>query len=344
MTRFSVVIPVRNGANYLEEALASVVSQTDDRFSAIVLDDCSDDATGLIAGRFHDRGVRLLPSARRLGIEGNWSRILDLDLEEYVTILSHDDLLYPEFLAEVAGLIEQNPTASLFQTHFDLIDRAGHKLRICRPMPLVENGDQFLAGRHAFGRDSYGSGYVARSEDFRRVGGMPAFPRLLFADDVLWYRLAQLDRIVRSPSHCCAIRVHPGSEAHAATLPEVYDAARLYLEALASAGYLSKPRHEKLARQYVQAVLIARHRRRLVSLLRQSDPGALATYQRELAGMMAAWDDRASFQMRDQVTELLRRLVSSRLPRQVRLLLASAIEAVADMTKPVREAFHDWQR
>ena len=45
----SVILPVYNGARYLERAVSSVLRQTYDNFELIIADDASDDGTDEIA-------------------------------------------------------------------------------------------------------------------------------------------------------------------------------------------------------------------------------------------------------------------------------------------------------
>ena len=47
----SVILPVYNGARYLERAVSSVLRQTYDNFELIIADDASDDGTDEICRR-----------------------------------------------------------------------------------------------------------------------------------------------------------------------------------------------------------------------------------------------------------------------------------------------------
>src|SRR6478735_9250185 len=95
--QISVVLPVRNGAKYLAETLKSITQQTYPYFNIVVLENSSDDGTQEILQACQDSRLLVFPSSKPLSIEENWARMLDLDLAEYMTILSHDDLLYPNF-------------------------------------------------------------------------------------------------------------------------------------------------------------------------------------------------------------------------------------------------------
>ena len=103
MPRISVIVPAYNVAAYLERCLESLKAQQLEDWEAIVVDDCSTDASGAIADSFaradsrfrviHHSENRGLHLARKTGVEaatGEWSFLLD-----------GDDELAPEFLSEL---------------------------------------------------------------------------------------------------------------------------------------------------------------------------------------------------------------------------------------------------
>jgi glycosyltransferase involved in cell wall biosynthesis len=97
MPRVSVIIPARNAASLLPQALDSVIAQTYDDWEAIVADDASSDGTaGLVAG-YHPR-VSCVRSERNLGIGGARNLALARASGELIALLDADDLLLPTYL------------------------------------------------------------------------------------------------------------------------------------------------------------------------------------------------------------------------------------------------------
>jgi len=94
---FTIVIPVRNGENYIGAAISSILSQSYPHFNILVLENGSTDKTVEIVSKIADDRIRIVPAASPLEMEANWRRILDLDLAEYLTILGHDDICTPNF-------------------------------------------------------------------------------------------------------------------------------------------------------------------------------------------------------------------------------------------------------
>ena len=103
----SVALPVYNGANYLREALESLVGQGPALAEIVVADNCSSDATADIVREFtvKDSRVRHVRSEVLLGQAENVTRSVRLCRQEWVQLLCHDDLLRPGAITALAGVI-----------------------------------------------------------------------------------------------------------------------------------------------------------------------------------------------------------------------------------------------
>lgn len=216
---FLIVLPVRNGARYVRQAVASILAQSDPDLRLLVLENSSEDDTAAIVRSFGDPRVDLVPADRPLPIEENWARartaLADWPADTLVSFIGHDDHLYPDFVARMKALAAAHPGASLFQSHFDLVDEADRLIRPCRPMPECETW-QDLAAVIAWGlRDAYGTGFAFRAGDYLAVGGMPALPGILYADHLLFLRLARLGGKRTDPAPGCAYRLHGSSMSNA---------------------------------------------------------------------------------------------------------------------------------
>ena len=209
----TIILPVRNGGDYLFMAVESVLDQTDADWRLIILENQSDDGTPAYLASLTDPRISVFSAEQSLSIEDNWGRIKDLPVCGWATFLGHDDLLAPDFVAGAKRDIRQNPDASLWMSHFELIDASGTLIRKCRPMPWRESGTDFLRERWRHRRDSYGTGYVFRFADYVACGGIPDFPGLLYADDYVWYALASRSGCYCSPRTGFSYRAHAQSAA-----------------------------------------------------------------------------------------------------------------------------------
>lgn len=115
--KVSVVTPVFNGAQFLGEAIESVLSQDYGNWEYIIADNCSTDGTFAIAQRYaaHDARIRVVRTYPHLPIMQHWNRALGLIASDtvYTKELHADDLLLPGCLAGMVGLLEENPTVAV---------------------------------------------------------------------------------------------------------------------------------------------------------------------------------------------------------------------------------------
>jgi glycosyltransferase involved in cell wall biosynthesis len=289
---FTIIIPVRNGANYIGAAISSILSQSYPHFRIMILENGSTDTTIQIVNAFADDRISIIPSTSSLNIEENWSRIRDLDLMEYLTILGHDDILYPEFLAEIVELITAEPSASLYQVQFEYIDSNGDFVRHIPKITYKETASQFLAAVMDDKEECCGTGYVMRSKDYRQVGGIPAYPGLLYADVVLWYRLSNLSYKVCSPKTLVGYRVHPQNMHRNANFSRYYSATRQYYDFLRTSTDLKdKP---EVAHTYINQQLQLSYRIAVVQAILAPNEGRiqLQTAKREITedGLFTLYD------------------------------------------------------
>ncbi len=247
--RFSIVLPVRNGGEHLKLCMASILAQTlADGFELLVLDNASTDGTTEWLAALHDPRVRLHPADRPLSIEENWARIREVPRGEFMTVIGHDDLLDPDFLEVMGALIDAHPDAGLYSAHFRLIDGEGGFLRHCRPMPGRETAGEFLAVRLMNFRDTFGTGYVMRSADYDRVGGIPPYEKLIHADDSLWMHLMEGSWKATSPREIFSYRLHEQSTSGGTNPLGYLVALESYQEALAAMAARDPGVRETLAR------------------------------------------------------------------------------------------------
>ena len=333
---FTIALPVRNGADHISLAIESVLAQSFSDFELVILENCSEDNTLSIIQDFNDPRIRVFPSASPLNIEENWGRINTLELAEFLTVLSHDDVLYPDFLETINCLIRNNPGTSLYQTQFHLIDSDGNVLRECRPIPSYENAEEFLHSRHQYRRDSFGTGYVMRSVDFTNAGGFPLFPKLVFADDVLWYKLAALGGKACDQGFYFAYRTLAGSQAKRINIHDLYVCTKGYTHFLENVGFLDKPDHARHAINYVRRAYYGQYRRTLLGLIKTGDPQQINAYHKDKEKVFQE-DDTGSFTKRiDLISRLLELIVHQGMPKYLRNSLARMIILFGDISGRIR--------
>ncbi len=105
----SVILPVKNGAQYLEESLRSVLAQDHKPYEIIVLDNESTDETESIARQFAADGVRFIKNHPALSIAASQNFGIQLARGELLAFTSHDDIWVLHKLRKQAECLVAQP-------------------------------------------------------------------------------------------------------------------------------------------------------------------------------------------------------------------------------------------
>lgn len=120
MPRISVIIPVYNSKEYLEQCLESVINQSYGDFEIIIIDDGSSDGSSDICDYYAsaDQRVRCL-HVENAGVSSARNRGLSLAKGEYVTFVDSDDYISYDFFATAMSLMETEDELDFVQFSID---------------------------------------------------------------------------------------------------------------------------------------------------------------------------------------------------------------------------------
>lgn len=237
---FSILIPFKSGKKYLLDCLHSVLAQDYPHFNILILADNTsniDDSLDAVHALQNNK-ISVHVSNQNLDILQNWGRIKGLDKNEYMTILGYDDLLEKTFLSTINELINQEPEASLYHTHFKYINSKSEFIKVCQPLSSSLNESEYL--EHALNEtiDIMATGYVFKSSDYDALGGIPTqYPNLIYADLHLWLALTRKSYLAVHPSSQFSFRIH-ASTTKTSKDKILLDAFLLFL------GYLNQLKNE----------------------------------------------------------------------------------------------------
>lgn len=110
-TAISVIIPCYKQAEYLPEALDSLMAQTFGEWEAIVVNDGSPDNTEEVALAYAAREPRIkYLSLENGGVARARNRGIDMAQGEYILPLDADDTIAPTYLEKAKAAIDKDPT------------------------------------------------------------------------------------------------------------------------------------------------------------------------------------------------------------------------------------------
>ncbi len=126
----SVIMPAYNSAQYISEAIESVIAQTYTRWELIIIDDASRDHTNNIIQDFakKDTRIKFLWNSTNLGTHHTRNKGIEAAEGDFIAFLDADDQWKPQKLQKQVDLLVQGNTAACFAS-YDLIAENGEALR-----------------------------------------------------------------------------------------------------------------------------------------------------------------------------------------------------------------------
>ncbi|MBD3750373.1 MAG: glycosyltransferase family 2 protein [Sphingobacteriales bacterium] len=107
----SICIPAYNAAPYIVETLSCFKNQSYNHLEIIVQDDCSTDATYVLAEEEakKDKRIKAFKNSRNLGIGKNWNEAYSKANGDLIVIANADDIYHPDMLINALSIFNQYP-------------------------------------------------------------------------------------------------------------------------------------------------------------------------------------------------------------------------------------------
>jgi hypothetical protein len=129
-TKVTIAIPTYNRSELLKASLQSVLAQDYPDFQVLVLDNASFDDTDAVVRSFADSRITYVRNESNIGAFRNWQRAVEINSSPYLSILSDDDILLPNFIYESVLALDNHPHAALSSAQAEFIDMNGALLRV----------------------------------------------------------------------------------------------------------------------------------------------------------------------------------------------------------------------
>lgn len=201
----SVLMTAYNRADFIADAMGSVLASDFGDFELIVVDDGSSDRTVEIARELEatDSRVRVYQNEKNLGDYPNRNHAASLARGTYLKYVDSDDMVYPWTLGVMVRCISRFPEAGLALAAVAAPDR---------PHPhMLAPAETYQC--HFFNRDLFsrapGSAIILR-EAFENVGGFSGIRQV--GDLEFWLRICASYPLVTMPIGLTWDRVHAAQE------------------------------------------------------------------------------------------------------------------------------------
>jgi len=130
--KLSICIPTYNQVQFIRPAVESALGQLFDSFEVVVSDNhCTDGTSEYLAG-FKDDRMRVVRPSEHLHVALNHDFCASQARGKYISFLSSDNVLEPEFAAKMCAFLDRHPTAAFAYCASTLIDGNGVEIGIER--------------------------------------------------------------------------------------------------------------------------------------------------------------------------------------------------------------------
>ena len=143
VTKVSVIIPVYNTIQYLEEAVESVLAQTMTDWEMILVDDGSTDGCSAMCDSYAEKNARIhVIHQKNQGLSAARNTGMAQAAGEYLQFLDSDDRLYPDTLAKCMQAVQDGAEIVIFDAQYEGTDFSFHE------KSALPSGLQSLTMRH----------------------------------------------------------------------------------------------------------------------------------------------------------------------------------------------------
>lgn len=121
----SIITPAYNCAQYIVDAIESVLAQSFDNWEMWIVDDCSTDDTADIVNRYaSDPRINLMQNEANLGGAGARNRGIEAATGRYIAFLDSDDVWAVDKLERQLAAMQESDVALSFGD-YEIMDEGG---------------------------------------------------------------------------------------------------------------------------------------------------------------------------------------------------------------------------
>lgn len=126
--QISVVMPVYNEEKYVQEAIQSILNQTEQNFELIIIDDGSDDRTASILASYTEKNIKMIRHNTPKGIVKSLNEGIQMAQGRYIARMDGDDIAVPDRFEIQLGFMKNHPDIKITGSFLEIMDETGKKL------------------------------------------------------------------------------------------------------------------------------------------------------------------------------------------------------------------------
>jgi glycosyltransferase involved in cell wall biosynthesis len=202
----SIGMPVYNGANYIKEALESLLSQDYGNFELIISDNASTDSTQSICLEYLEKDSRIKYFRNQVNEGGlaNFNKVLELSSGKYFMWAAHDDLWEINYITELVKLMDSDPNNVLAFSCLKSIDMNSSVINSYPHIHFLTDSkhcvqlSKYITAEEYLGKANLIYGLM-RKDKIQEIGGLTIWGNTDFGSDMLFvFRLLGEGRLVMS--------------------------------------------------------------------------------------------------------------------------------------------------
>lgn len=204
--QITVLMPAYNAADYIGEAIASVLAQTFTDFELLIVNDGSTDDTVAIINSFRDDRIVLInqPNA---GVAAALNTGLKHARAPYIARFDADDVCYPQRLEKQLGFLLHNPDYIMVGSDVDYIQENGDFMF---HFHCIAHTHQQIIDKLYFYCPFVHPAVMYKKESICQEGGYPTHAHN-FEDYLLWTQLAKAGKLYNIPEALIKYRLNSSS-------------------------------------------------------------------------------------------------------------------------------------
>lgn len=193
-TLISIIVPVFNVEEYLEDCLNSIINQSYNELEIILVDDGSTDKSGLICDEYANHDSRIKVIHKRNGGMSDARNIgIDCATGKFLTFIDSDDYISHDYCSYLYNLLIEN-NADLSICNFAYVDQSRKLIANGRkPHDRIIKGNEACVGSY-FNKDLYiGSAVWGKLYRSELLNSGIRFPKGKYHEDVYFsYKIIAL--------------------------------------------------------------------------------------------------------------------------------------------------------